>query len=96
MKQSPSRTNSEYNQHVGLKYQLYNSLFLTLPLGGVKDVGILIPILAETCRTKLQKGATPIGKLVVATGTGGNKLDDERKINDVYSLYKQSCFFLEH
>ena len=59
MKQSPPGTNSEYNQHVGLKYQLYNSLFLTLPLGGVKDVGILIPVLAETCRTKLQKGETP-------------------------------------
>ena len=59
MKQSPSGTNSEYNQHVALKYQLYNSFFLTLPLGGVKDVGILIPVLAETCRTKLQQGETP-------------------------------------
>ena len=59
MKQSHSGTNSEYNQHVALKYQLYNSFFLTLPLGGVKDVGILIPVLAETCRTKLQQGETP-------------------------------------
>ena len=59
MKQSPSGTNSEYNQHVALKYQLYNSFFLTLPLGGVRDVGILIPVLAETCRTKLQQGETP-------------------------------------
>ena len=59
MKESPSGTNSEYNQHVALKYQLYNSFFLTLPLGGVKDVGILIPVLAETCRTKLQQGETP-------------------------------------
>jgi phosphoenolpyruvate carboxylase len=59
LKQSPSGTNSEYNQHVALKYQLYNSFFLTLPLGGVKDVGILIPVLAETCRTKLQQGETP-------------------------------------
>ena len=59
MKQTPGGTNSEYNQHVVRKYQLYNSLFLTLPLGGVKDVGILIPILAETCRTKLQQGETP-------------------------------------
>jgi len=59
VKQSPSGTNSEYNQHVALKYQLYNSFFLTLPLGGVRDVGILIPVLAETCRTKLQQGETP-------------------------------------
>ena len=59
MKQPPPGTNTEYNQHVGLKYQLYNSFFLTLPLGGVKDVGILIPVLAKTCRTKLQQGETP-------------------------------------
>ena len=59
MKEPPRGINSEYNQHVVLKYQLYNSFFLTLPLGGVKDVGILIPILAETCRTKLQQGKTP-------------------------------------
>ena len=59
MKQSFSDTSSEYNQHVALKYQLYNSFFLTLPLGGVRDVGILIPVLAETCRTKLQQGETP-------------------------------------
>ena len=59
MKQSSPGTNSEYNQHVVLKYQLYNSFFLTLPLGGVKDVGILIPVLAKTCRTKLQQGETP-------------------------------------
>ena len=59
MKHPPGDINSEYNQHVALKYQLYNSLFLTLPLGGVKDVGILIPILAETCRKKLQQGETP-------------------------------------
>ena len=59
MKQPPRGINSEYNQHVVLKYQLYNSFFLTLPLGGVKDVGILIPVLAKTCRTKLQQGETP-------------------------------------
>lgn len=59
MKQPSRGTNTEYNQHVALKYQLYNSFFLTLPLGGVKDVGILIPVLAETCRTKLQQGETP-------------------------------------
>jgi len=59
LKQSHQGTNSEYNQHVVLKYQLYNSFFLTLPLGGVKDVGILIPVLAKTCRTKLQQGETP-------------------------------------
>jgi phosphoenolpyruvate carboxylase len=59
LKQPFRGINSEYNQHVVLKYKLYNSFFLTLHLGGVKDVGILIPILAETCWIKLQQGETP-------------------------------------
>ena len=50
---------SDYQKVVGLKYQLYNSIFLTLPLGGIKDIGVLIPILTDVCRNKLSKGESP-------------------------------------
>ena len=50
---------SNYQQIVGLKYQLYNSIFLTLPLGGIKDIGVLVPILTGACRTKLLQGESP-------------------------------------
>lgn len=53
------KLSTEYYQKVGLKYQLYNSLFLTLPIGGIKDIGILVPILIESCRTKLLEGKSP-------------------------------------
>jgi len=56
---------SDYQQAVGLKYQLYNSIFLTLPLGGIKDIGVLIPILTDVCREKLSKGESP--KQIVET-----------------------------
>lgn len=54
-------SSSEYYQKVGLKYQLYNSLFLTLPIGGIKDIGILVPILIESCRKNLLEGKSPKG-----------------------------------
>ena len=47
---------ANYETHVGLKFQLYNSLFLTLPLDGIKNTGIFIPVLNEYCLTRLADG----------------------------------------
>ena len=86
MKQPHQGISSEYNQHVGLKYQLYNSLFLTLPLGGVKDVGILIPVLAETCRTKLQQGETPKKIIEQFLKEQPNTKDQTEKFNFLFRV----------
>jgi phosphoenolpyruvate carboxylase len=48
-----------YESHVGLKFQLYNSLFLTLPLDGIKNTGIFIPVLKEYCLNRLAEGHNP-------------------------------------
>ncbi len=48
-----------YNELVVLKYQLYNSLFLTLPLDAVEQTGLLLPLLQEACEKGFQKGNTP-------------------------------------
>lgn len=48
-----------YNEQVELKYQLYNSLFLTLPLDGVYQTGIFLPLLAETCTNGFKKNKNP-------------------------------------
>lgn len=50
---------ANYEKHVGLKFQLYNSLFLTLPLDGIKNTGIFIPVLNEYCLAKLAEGHSP-------------------------------------
>ena len=50
---------SNYESHVGLKFQLYNSLFLTLPLDGIKNTGIFIPVLNEYCLNRLAEGHSP-------------------------------------
>jgi hypothetical protein len=45
-------SNTEYENLVELNYQLYNGLFLTLPLDGVQQTGVLLPLL----ETRAQKG----------------------------------------
>ncbi|MCG8413395.1 MAG: phosphoenolpyruvate carboxylase, partial [Pseudomonadales bacterium] len=48
-----------YEKEVELKYQLYNSLFLTLPLDAVEQTGLLLPLLEEACNQGLEVGQSP-------------------------------------
>ncbi|MEX2131814.1 MAG: phosphoenolpyruvate carboxylase, partial [Pseudohongiellaceae bacterium] len=49
-----------FEEHIALNYQLYNGLFLTLPLDAVEQTGLLLPLLEADCNTGLQQGRDPI------------------------------------
>lgn len=49
-----------YEKEVDLKYQLYNSLFLTLPLDAIEQTGLLLPLLDEACNAGLDTGLSPL------------------------------------
>lgn len=49
-----------FSELVELKFQLYNSLFLTLPLDAVEQTGTLLPLLSEACSRGLEKGLSPV------------------------------------
>lgn len=48
-----------FQELVELKYQLYNSLFLTLPLDAIEQTGILLPLLQDSCEKGYEKGLSP-------------------------------------
>ena len=48
-----------YENLVELKYQLFNSLFLTLPLDAVEQAGLLLPLLEESSHRGLAEGLDP-------------------------------------
>ena len=50
---------TSFENNVSLKFQLYNSLFLTLPIDQISNTGILLPILGKYCEDGLQKGKNP-------------------------------------
>ncbi|MBI9063763.1 MAG: phosphoenolpyruvate carboxylase [Marinilabiliaceae bacterium] len=54
-----NQVEKSFRELVELKYQLYNSLFLTLPLDAVEQTGLLLPFLQETCVKGYENGATP-------------------------------------
>jgi phosphoenolpyruvate carboxylase len=49
-----------FNQNVLSKYQVYNSVFLTLPFDSIDNTGVLLPLFSEVCEKGFKKHETPI------------------------------------
>ncbi|MEO5857627.1 MAG: phosphoenolpyruvate carboxylase [Pyrinomonadaceae bacterium] len=54
-----SLTGDKFQEFVGIKFQLYNSLFLSLPFYGVDRTGILLSLFSEACDEGFSKGKSP-------------------------------------
>ena len=50
---------SRFNNSVLAKYQVYNSVFMTLPFDEVSKTGTLLPLFNETCVEGFKQGKTP-------------------------------------
>lgn len=50
---------TRFNQNVLSKYQIYNSIFMTLPFDTVTKTGALLPLFHETCSKGFAKGENP-------------------------------------
>lgn len=59
MAQINADTLKKFENSVGLKFQLYNSLFLSLPFYGIEKTGILLSLFGGSCEEGFQKGESP-------------------------------------
>lgn len=50
---------TRFNQTVLSKYQIYNSIFMTLPFDAVTKTGVLLPLFHETCKKGFKQGDDP-------------------------------------
>ena len=50
----------QYKNLVGIKFQLYNSLFTALPFHRIEKTGFLVPILLLNCEEGYSKGLGPV------------------------------------
>ncbi|TXD82213.1 phosphoenolpyruvate carboxylase [Subsaximicrobium wynnwilliamsii] len=50
---------TRFNQNVLSKYQIYNSIFMTLPFDSITKTGVLLPLFHETCKKGFQDGDNP-------------------------------------
>ncbi|MCK5638892.1 MAG: phosphoenolpyruvate carboxylase [Flavobacteriaceae bacterium] len=49
-----------FNQHVLTKYQIYNSIFITLPFDNISNTGVLMPLFSKICENGFKNGSTPV------------------------------------
>jgi phosphoenolpyruvate carboxylase len=59
MIQTVSGALEKFQNSVGIKFQLYNSLFLSLPFYGVDKTGILLSLFNSDCEEGFAKGKSP-------------------------------------
>ncbi|WP_269225369.1 phosphoenolpyruvate carboxylase [Flavobacterium eburneipallidum] len=48
-----------FNEEVLSKYQIYNSVFITLPFDSIDNTGVLLPLFSDVCDTGFKKQETP-------------------------------------
>src|SRR5271170_3078755 len=51
---------SRYEELVGSRFHIYNSLFLNLPFQHISRTGTLLPLLQQECETGFEKGASAV------------------------------------
>ena len=50
---------ARFEENVASKYQIYNSVFMTLPFDSITKTGVLLPLFHETCLNGFAKGDDP-------------------------------------
>ena len=83
MVDSISRTFAEL---VDLKYQLYNGLFLTLPLDAVEQTGLLLPLLEVACQEGLREGKDPDAIIDEFFSTHKSGFDEQDKAGFLFKI----------
>lgn len=54
-----TRERKEYNQVVSHPFHVFNGIFLTLPLDGIRQTGLRVPLLQEACEAGLERQDPP-------------------------------------
>lgn len=55
----PATRIERFNEEVQLKYQLFNSIFLTLPFQSIDNTGSLLPLFSEICEEGYRSNKSP-------------------------------------
>src|SRR4026208_302806 len=60
MDNSSNRALQQFKSEVGLRFQLYNSLFTSLPFHRIERTGILLSLLLTFCEDSYKKKQSPV------------------------------------
>lgn len=60
MKQNPSNAFQQFQNSVAVPFQLYNSLFTSLPFNRIEKTGILLSLFLNNCEEGYEQGQSPV------------------------------------
>ncbi|UMB60071.1 phosphoenolpyruvate carboxylase [Lutibacter sp. A80] len=72
---------TRFQEHVLSKYQIYNSIFMTLPFDTITKTGVLLPLFHEICKNGFSKKLNPTEIVENFFKTYQQNPSEEEKIN---------------
>jgi phosphoenolpyruvate carboxylase len=79
MQKQPKLT--RFNEYVSSKYQIYNSIFMTLPFDTINRTGVLLPLFHDSCKHGFEAGKNPSQIVEDFFRTYQEKPTEKEKIN---------------
>jgi phosphoenolpyruvate carboxylase len=84
MRKQPKQT--RFNENVLAKYQIYNSIFMTLPFDAISKTGVLLPLFHEVCKNGFSKKDNPSQIVETFFKTYQKNPSEEEKINLLFKF----------
>ncbi len=75
-----------FNENVLAKYQIYNSIFMTLPFDAINKTGVLLPLFYELCKNGFENGNNPTEIIEEFFTTYRKNTTDEDKISLLFKF----------
>ena len=75
-----------FDQNILTKYQIYNSIFITLPFDNIKNTGVLMPLLKSACEKGFAKGLTPVEIIDAFFKKYQDNTNDQEKIDLLFKF----------
>src|SRR4028118_1531228 len=76
----------QFRNHVDVKFQLYNSLFTSLPFHRIERTGLLLSLLLEICTEGYKKKQSPITIIDSFFEKHTNLVKDQDKIDRLFRI----------
>lgn len=80
--------NSKFSNKVAAKYQIYNSLFLTLPFEEITNTGVLLPVLFKECQDGFENKQNPSEIIDNFFSKHSNTKNEGEKIEMLFKFIK--------
>lgn len=77
---------TRFNENVVAKYQIYNSIFMTLPFDAISKTGVLLPLFHEVCKNGFEQQKNPTEIVDYFFKTYQENPSEEEKINLLFKF----------